>query len=285
MSVRAFVLGVLVSVVASAALAQMPKDAEKTLQSTLLKKQLFLRDFNADEDVRWHWENGSLVQTAPQVRTLAAVVVQSVKVKGNQIELRGERHSLMKKKDGSLFLSDPGSHVMLHVDLTGADGAAVLPKLLDLLAYPSSAAAIAALPVQFQRALPASVEPGCCRLTGDAANSGGAGPIDCASEIAETGRANYSVKKIGMKPPKLVKSVDPQFSEEARRAKFSGNVQVGLDVETTGRTANLWVIRGIGLGLDTKAAEAVSQYVFAPATCHDKPVATQLYIDVNFSIF
>jgi len=208
-------------------------------------------------------------------------VVQSVKVKGNQIELRGERHSLMKKKDGSMFLSDPGSHVMLHIDLAGADGAAVLPKLVELLAYPSSDAAIAAIPVQYQKALPPWEDSKCCHI----AETAPAEKVDCAAEGADGSPVNYKMKMIGMKPPRLVKSVDPQFSEEARRAKFSGNVQVGLDVETTGRTANLWVIRGIGLGLDTKAAEAVSQYVFAPATCHDKPVATQLYIDVNFSIF
>jgi hypothetical protein len=43
--------------------------------------------------------------------------------------------------------------------------------------------------------------------------------------------------------------------------------------------------RGVGMGLDEKAVEAVRQYKFKPALQNGKPVPVDLYIDVNFQIF
>jgi protein TonB len=44
-------------------------------------------------------------------------------------------------------------------------------------------------------------------------------------------------------------------------------------------------VRGVGMGLDEKAVEAVRQYKFKPATRDGKPVKVDLYVDVNFNIF
>jgi protein TonB len=78
--------------------------------------------------------------------------------------------------------------------------------------------------------------------------------------------------------------VEPEFSEEARKAKFSGNVEVYIWVDTDGRPSHIRVVRGVGMGLDEKAVEAVRQYRFKPAMKDGKPVQVDLYIDVNFQI-
>jgi periplasmic protein TonB len=89
----------------------------------------------------------------------------------------------------------------------------------------------------------------------------------------------------GIKAPVVIYSVDPEFSEEARKAKFSGNVEVYLWVDENGNPSHIKVARGVGMGLDEKAIEAVRQYKFKPATQNGKPVKVDLYIDVNFQIF
>jgi len=89
----------------------------------------------------------------------------------------------------------------------------------------------------------------------------------------------------GVRPPTVLRQVDPEFSEEARKAKFSGNVQVYLWVDEQGNPSHVRVVRGVGMGLDEKAVEAVRQYKFRPATKDGKPVKVDLYIDVNFQIF
>ncbi len=88
-----------------------------------------------------------------------------------------------------------------------------------------------------------------------------------------------------VRPPSVLYSVEPEFSEEARKAKFSGNVQVYLWVDEQGMPSHVRVVRGVGMGLDEKAVEAVRQYKFKPALQNGKPVKVDLYIDVNFQIF
>jgi TonB family protein len=85
-----------------------------------------------------------------------------------------------------------------------------------------------------------------------------------------------------VRPPTVLYSVDPELSEEARKAKFAGNVQVYLWVDEQGNPSHIKVVRGAGMGLDEKAVAAVRQYKFKPAMQNGKPVTVDLYIDVNF---
>lgn len=89
----------------------------------------------------------------------------------------------------------------------------------------------------------------------------------------------------GVSAPQLIYSVEPEFSEEARKAKVAGNVLVNLWVDTNGLPSHVRVIRGVGMGLDEKAVEAVRQYRFKPAMENGKPVLVELNVEVNFQIF
>jgi len=100
---------------------------------------------------------------------------------------------------------------------------------------------------------------------------------------------NYGggVRKIGngVLAPQLIYGPEPEFSEEARKAKFQGEVIVSLIVDTQGRPQRVRVPRPVGMGLDDKAIEAVKQYRFKPATENGVPVAVELAVAVNFQIF
>ena len=85
--------------------------------------------------------------------------------------------------------------------------------------------------------------------------------------------------------PQLIYQVDPEFSEEARKAKFQGEVLVHLIVDATGRPTQVKVIRPVGMGLDEKAREAVAQYKFRPARKGGQAVPVELNVAVNFQIF
>jgi protein TonB len=89
----------------------------------------------------------------------------------------------------------------------------------------------------------------------------------------------------GVSAPVVIYRVDPEFSEEARKAKVSGNVLVNLWVDRYGRVTHVKVLKGLGMGLDEKAIEAVKQFRFKPAMENGKPVTVELNIDVNFQIF
>jgi protein TonB len=60
---------------------------------------------------------------------------------------------------------------------------------------------------------------------------------------------------------------------------------VSLIVGADGKPRNVHVLRGVGMGLDEKAVEAVQQYKFKPAMQNGKAVAVYLNVEVNFQIF
>ena len=89
----------------------------------------------------------------------------------------------------------------------------------------------------------------------------------------------------GVSAPVPLFTPEPEFSEEARKAKASGNVIVYLQVDEQGRPLHVRVLRGLGMGLDEKAVAAVQQYRFKPALENGHPVRVEMNVDVNFQIF
>ena len=88
----------------------------------------------------------------------------------------------------------------------------------------------------------------------------------------------------GVSAPAVLYKVDPEYSEEARKAKYSGTVLLYIEVDQTGHARNLRVVKGIGLGLDEKAIEAVNKWRFKPGMKDGKPVAVAAQIEVNFRL-
>lgn len=85
-------------------------------------------------------------------------------------------------------------------------------------------------------------------------------------------------------PPKLIYKVEPEFSEEARKAKFSGVVILAIEVDATGRARGFRVVQSPGLGLDEKAIDAVAKWRFRPGFENGRPVVTGATVEVNFRV-
>jgi TonB family protein len=90
----------------------------------------------------------------------------------------------------------------------------------------------------------------------------------------------------GVSAPVLVHSVDPDFSDEARRAKYQGVCLISIIVDAQGNPQNPRVVRALGMGLDEKALEAIRQYKFKPAMKDGKtPVPVMMTVEVNFRLY
>ena len=89
----------------------------------------------------------------------------------------------------------------------------------------------------------------------------------------------------GVSPPVLIYSVDAEFSDEARRAKYQGVSVVSLIVDAHGNPQRIRVVRKLGMGLDEKAVQAVQQYKFKPSMLQGKAVPVEITIEVNFHIY
>jgi protein TonB len=101
------------------------------------------------------------------------------------------------------------------------------------------------------------------------------------------GNMGGGIRRIGggVSAPEVLFAPEPEFSEEARKSKVSGNVLVYLQVNEQGRPVHVRVLRGLGMGLDEKALEAVRQYRFKPAMEEGRPVAVEMNVEVNFNIY
>jgi protein TonB len=88
----------------------------------------------------------------------------------------------------------------------------------------------------------------------------------------------------GVSQPTLLSKVEPEYSEEARKAKFQGAVILQIVVDEKGLPRDIKIIRPLGLGLDQKAVEAVEKWRFTPGKKDGKPVPVYAQIEVNFRL-
>jgi protein TonB len=89
----------------------------------------------------------------------------------------------------------------------------------------------------------------------------------------------------GVSPPKAIYQPDPEYSEEARKAKYQGVVVLAMVIGPDGRPRDIRVQRSLGLGLDEKAMEAVRTWRFEPAKKDGQAVAVAVNIEVSFNLY
>jgi protein TonB len=89
----------------------------------------------------------------------------------------------------------------------------------------------------------------------------------------------------GVSAPRPLFTPDPEYSEEARKAKYQGTCVLWLVIGADGRPREMRVARALGMGLDEKAMQAVKQWKFEPAMKDGHPVAVQMNVEVSFRLY
>jgi TonB family protein len=88
----------------------------------------------------------------------------------------------------------------------------------------------------------------------------------------------------GIDPPRLLREVKADYTDEARRRGISGEVLLEVVVRRDGSVGDVRVRRGLDRGLDQRAIDAVRQWRFAPAKRHGAPVDVIVEIAVEFKL-
>jgi TonB family protein len=89
----------------------------------------------------------------------------------------------------------------------------------------------------------------------------------------------------GVSAPHAIYDPDPEYSDEARQAKYQGTVMLWVVVGGDGRPREIRVQRSLGMGLDEKAVEAVRGWKFVPGMKDNQPVDVQVNVEVVFRLF
>ena len=108
-------------------------------------------------------------------------------------------------------------------------------------------------------------------------------PLRAAAQKDKAG-SEQKVHRVGngVRAPKLVEKVEPEYTEEASDAGLEGTVILSVIVGPDDRAHTIKVKRSLGMGLDEKAIDAVEQWRFEPAMKKGKAVAVEAMIEVNF---
>ncbi len=89
----------------------------------------------------------------------------------------------------------------------------------------------------------------------------------------------------GVSAPRAIYDPDPEYSDEARKAKCQGTVLLWLIVGPDGKPRDIRVQQSLGMGLDERAVEAVRKWKFEPAMKDGRPVAVQVNVEISFRLF
>ena len=87
-----------------------------------------------------------------------------------------------------------------------------------------------------------------------------------------------------VKPPEVIQRIDPNYTEEARRARVQGVVILEAIIDAQGNVTDVRVIKPLPEGLGEEAAKAVRQWKFRPGTQHGRPVPVIFSLTVNFRL-
>jgi protein TonB len=88
----------------------------------------------------------------------------------------------------------------------------------------------------------------------------------------------------GITPPRLVREVKPDYTEQARRRGLEGDVVLEIVVRSNGSVGDVKVLQGLGGDLDERAIEAVRQWRFSPARRQGTPVDVIVEVAVEFKL-
>jgi len=113
----------------------------------------------------------------------------------------------------------------------------------------------------------------------------GTGPGHGPGQGGGFGGGIYKIGELGVQAPVPKFTPDPDYSEEARKAKYQGVVTLSAIIGPDGKPRNLRIIRSLGMGLDEKALEKVRTWLFEPGKKDGQAVAVAMNIEVNFNLY
>ena len=100
----------------------------------------------------------------------------------------------------------------------------------------------------------------------------------CRQELYEVGNS------AGVRAPKLVFKVEPQYTGQARDAGIQGKVKLSFVVGRNGKPRDIRVIEGLERGLDKNAIAALEQWRFEPATKNGLPVEIRAVAEIVYKL-
>jgi TonB family protein len=85
--------------------------------------------------------------------------------------------------------------------------------------------------------------------------------------------------------PVCIYCPQPEYSEEARKARYQGVVVLWAVIDEQGQVRDVRIAKSLGMGLDEEAIRTVKNWRFKPSERYGKPVPVQFTIEVDFHLY
>lgn len=275
---RSLLLTVLCGLALPCAHAQLV--SQDQIASRFVGKTVILRGLYGEDKLQFDAAGRAQRSYRTTSPSMSGFQAEKVQLSGQHLRLEGERMWLVWDRHGKVvpqaanagsFKSARKEKLSVEIDGSGDFGPA-----LDAVFAASLGDMAAEVPEEW-KAFAAAQGP-----SPGEGKTGALKAVDLDGPVAEPG--TYRVGR-GVKAPRVIRAVDAQFNETARRMKFNGNVIVSMVVDENGEPQRVRIARPLGLGLDEQAVAAAKQWRFAPATKDGQPVPVEMSIEVNFQIF
>ncbi|HEY6307324.1 MAG TPA: energy transducer TonB [Candidatus Angelobacter sp.] len=120
---------------------------------------------------------------------------------------------------------------------------------------------------------------------GGGIGSGDGGGVGSGHGGPGVGPGIFHLGESGVSAPKAIYAPEPEFSEEARKAKYQGVVGMNVIVGPDGRIHDPHVVHSLGMGLDEEALKTVKTWKFEPGKRNGQAVSVAVYIEVDFHLY
>jgi TonB family protein len=277
----AAVAGFLFLAASAAALGADTQPIGQAIAERLIGQQLFLRGFWANDNLKFDAQGQIKSSTETVPFTESGIDVRSVRIDGNSLVIQGQRMALEFLPNDEIRRvpakteQDAGA---ISMEIAG-NGSGNYDRALNAVFAKDLATLAPSLPSYWQayamqHFLPVNSAP----------------KFQKESFVTESATAvtftpeEKSAMHVGgeVKPPTLVHTYNPTFTDLANAQKFTGNVKLYLWFDSDGKVSHVSVAQPAGLGLDEAAIAAVEQYQFQPATLNGNAVTVDLYLNVSF---
>jgi TonB family protein len=269
---------------AAAAHAADTQTSGQAAAERLIGKQLFLRGCWANDSLKFDAQGKIETPSETVSFTESGIDVHSVRVEGNTLVIEGQRMALEFLPDDEMRrvpakTEQAAGAISLKIE---GDGTGNFDNALNRVFANDLASLTPSLPQYWQAYAMQHFLPVSAEKQDSAPSRPVARPVEF--ETQSFAPAEKSAVHVGgaVKPPTLIRTYNPTFTDLANAQQFTGNVKLYLWFDADGKVSHVSVAKPAGLGLDEAAIAAVQQYEFQPATRDGNAVTVDLYLDVSF---
>jgi TonB family protein len=275
-------------------IADESSDLAQRLQVQLKGQVLLIRGFYQNGTLNYTAQGDAIGHPKPGAWTLAKMQIQEIKVSNDAFELRGPRvAAVMDYKKGEfvnvLPVHKDSIKIIVHAPAATTD-AQKLDYLIHKIFIVDQKPQASLFPPYWQdfftgRSSKIHGKDGKFIFKADssdfATKTKDSAPLTLATGLGSSAKPMPT----NTLPPRIVRQVDPDYSELARASGAAGTVLVSIEVDQAGQPRNPQIVAPIGFGLDDCAVEAVQRWQFVPAKRDGNPVSVLVVVEINFRIY